>query len=135
MERMPLYQLIARAGDAANNCARNGNAEWKQVWEELLAQCEELLPSGSGFDAGTRIEQARSSKIVLRTSYHHLNECGYYDGWTEHTVTVIPNLVHGFDLKISGRDKNGVKEYIAEVFYDVLRSEVAWDGEKVQRVE
>jgi len=133
--KLPLYQLIARAGDAANNCAAQGNREWQQVWEELLAKCEELLPSGSGFDSGTKIEYASSSKIVLQTSYHHMNEYGYYDGWTEHTVTVIPNLVHGFDLRISGRNRNDVKEYIADVFCDALRSEVVWDGEKVERVE
>jgi len=132
--RMPLYQLIARAGDAARSCAEHGNSEWQQVWEELLAQCEELLPSGSGFDAGTQIEYAGANKIVLKTAYHHMID-GYYDGWTEHVVTVTPNLVHGFDLKISGRNKHDVKEYIAEVFYDVLRSEVVWDGEKVERVE
>lgn len=133
--RMPLYQLIALAGDAANNCAAQGNSEWQQVWEKLLEQCEELLPSGSGFDAGTAIEHANSKKIILRTSFHHMNESGYYDGWTEHVITVVPNLAHGFDLRVGGRDRNDVKEYIAEVFYDVLRSEVVWYGEKVERVE
>jgi len=135
MERkLPLYQLIARAGDALRYATNSGNEEWRQVWEELLEQCEELLPSGSGFDAGTSIVEASSSKIVLRTSYHHMSD-GYYDGWTDHTVTVIPNLVNGFDLKISGRNRNDVKEYIADVFYDVLRSEVIWDGEKLERAE
>ena len=132
--RMPLYQLIARAGDAANNCARNGNAEWQQVWEELLAQCEELLPSGSGFDAGTKIEHASASKIVLQTSYHHMSD-GYYDGWTEHTVTVVPNLRFGFELRISGRNRNDVKEHIEYVFDNALLSEVVWDGEKVERAQ
>lgn len=128
--RLPLYQFIARAGANANNCAKNGNEEWQQVWEEALAQCEELLPSGSGFDAGTKIEYASADKIVLRTSYHHMDD-GSYDGWTEHTVTVFPNLAYGFGLRVSGSDKNGVKEYIADVFYDALCSEVVWDGEKL----
>jgi len=129
--KLPLYQLIARAGDAADNCAKNGNEEWRQAWQELLEKCEELLPSGSGFDAGTAIEHASAKKIVLRTSFHHMNESGFYDGWTEHVVTITPNLVTEFELKISGRNRNGVKEYIAEVFYDVLRQEVVWDGEKL----
>src|SRR5690606_14186150 len=129
--RMSLYQFVARAGVAADNCAKSGNEAWQQVWEEALAQCEELLPSGSGFDAGTKIEHASASKIVLRTSFHHMNEHGYYDGWTEHTVTVIPDLVNGFDLRISGRNRNGIKEYIADVIYDALNQEVDWDGEKL----
>jgi len=41
--KLPLYRLIARAGVAANNCAKHGNTEWKQVWEDLLEQCEELF--------------------------------------------------------------------------------------------
>ena len=130
--KLPLYQLIARAGDAAIYCAKRGSEEWLQVWEDLLAQCEELLPSGSGFDAGTKIESASASKIVLKTAYHHMNECGYYDGWTEHVIVVVPNFMYELDLKIGGRNKNNVKEYIADVFYEVLRREVVWDGEKVE---
>lgn len=133
--KQPLYRLIARAGDAARYCEEHGNTEWKQAWEELLAKFEELLPSGSGFDAGTKIEHAGASKIVLRTSFHHMNENGYYDGWTEHVITVIPDLVNGFDLRISGRNRNGIKEYIADVFFDVLKQEFIWDGHKIKRAE
>ena len=133
--RMPLYQLIARAGNAANYCARNGNGEWQQAWQELLEQCEELLPSGSGFDAGTSIVEASSERIVLKTAYHHLDGNGNYDGWTEHTVTVVPDLAFGFRLRISGRNKNDVKEYITDVFDQALLSEVVWDREKVERAQ
>jgi len=128
--KLPLYRLIARAGDALRHATNNGNEEWQQAWQELLEKCEELLPSGSGFDAGTEIEYAGSDKIVLRTAYHHMID-GYYDGWTEHVITVVPSLTHGFDIRVGGRNKNDVKGYIAEVFYDVLRQEVVWDGEKL----
>src|SRR5690606_25119337 len=74
--KQPLYRLIARAGDAARYCEKHGNTEWQQAWEELLEKLEELLPYGSGFDAGTKIEHASASKIVLRTSFHHMNENG-----------------------------------------------------------
>lgn len=132
--KLPLYRLIAQAGEAAHICARNGNGEWQQAWQELLTQCEELLPSGSGFDAGTSVVEASSSKIVLQTSFHHMSD-GYYDGWTEHTVTVVPDLASGFHLRISGRNRNHIKEYIEEVFDLVLRSEVVWDRDKVERAE
>lgn len=132
--KLPLYQLIARAGDALDYCAKRGSEEWVQVWEDLLAQCEELLPSGSGFDAGTKIEYASASKIVLKTAYHHMID-GYYDEWTEHVITVLPNFMYDFDLKIGGRNKNDIKEYIADVFYEALRREVIWDGEKVEEAE
>ena len=51
-------------------------------------------------------------------------ETGMYDGWTEHTVTVRPSLQFGFRLSISGRNRNGIKDYIAEVFGEILNTEV-----------
>lgn len=57
---------------------------------------------------------------MFETSVHHMNPDGYYDGWTEHTVTVTPSFIGRFDLKVSGRDRNGIKDYIAEVFGSVL---------------
>lgn len=48
----------------------------------------EALPSGSGFDAGTRIEKSSDFSVVFFTEYHHMNEMGYYDGWTKHTVKI-----------------------------------------------
>src|SRR5690606_36310962 len=32
VKKLPLYQIIARAGEAASYCAQNGNEEWKQAW-------------------------------------------------------------------------------------------------------
>jgi hypothetical protein len=33
---------------------------------------------------------------------------------------VTPNLGHGFDLKITGPNKNDIKEYLADVFHTAL---------------
>jgi len=52
-----------------------------------------------------------------------MDEHGYYDGWTEHKVIVTPHLTHEFDLKVTGRDKNGIKDYIVETFDNALDSE------------
>jgi hypothetical protein len=49
-----------------------------------------------------------------------MNQHGFYTGWTEHVVTVLPSLQYGFTLKISGRNHRGIKDYISEVFYDAL---------------
>ena len=84
------------------------------------------MPSGSGFDSGTKFDFDKSTpnKLVFQTSYHHMNQNGYYDGWTEHTITVTPSLQFGFDAVIGGRDRNGWKEYAYEVVNGCLNEEV-----------
>ena len=51
---------------------------------------------------------------MLYTHFHHMNDGGFYDGWTEHSVVVTPSLVYGFDTRITGRDRNDIKNYIGE---------------------
>ena len=56
-----------------------------------------------------------------------MNENGYYDGWTEHTVTVTPSLQHAFSLRISGRNRNDIKDMMHESFNYALRTDVRYD--------
>ena len=123
---MKLYQAIATAIQARLNCRGNGNHEWFDRWTEKLANYELLLPSGSGFNSGSSLDLGRSNgeKIIITTSFHHMNDGGYYDGWTDHTITIKPSLSFGFTLSISGRNRNGIKEYIAEMFNELLNQEV-----------
>jgi hypothetical protein len=87
---------------------------------------KDYLPSGSGFDAGTTLDEGASSpdKLVFDTSFHHMDEHGGYDGWTEHKVIVTPSLAHGCDLRVTGRDRNDIKSYIGETFAHALDTEV-----------
>ena len=118
----PLYKRIASAIVARKNCQESGNAEWFDRWTEELREYAKCLPHGSGFDNGTSIDLDRSDgkRIVLNTSFHHMNENGYYDGWTEHVVTVKADLLFDFMLTISGPDRNGWKEYAYTVFQEIL---------------
>lgn len=52
-----------------------------------------------------------------------------YDGWTDHTVIVTPSLRSGFDIRITGRDRNQTKEYLYEVFDSALREVIDFDHE------
>lgn len=116
------HRIIARA-----NCARTSNAEWFANHTEVLELiAKNELPSGSGIDSGCKIDLDRSSadKIVITTSYHHMNDGGYYDGWTDHEVIVTPSLAFGFDLRITGRNRNDIKEYLHEVFHAALSAEI-----------
>ena len=124
---MKLYRKLASLVQAHINCEISGNKEW---FEKHEARIEELvknyMPSGSGFDCGTKIDLDKSTpeKLVFYTDFHHMNEVGYYDGWTEHRITVRPSLAFGFTLTISGKNRNEIKDYIHQVFDCALDEEV-----------
>ncbi len=124
----PVYQHIAGLLIAIENCYKSNNTEWRDRHEQTLEKMVyETMPSGSGFDSGTKLDFERSNaeqKLIFHTSFHHMNDGGYYDGWTEHTVTVRPSLFHDIDIKISGRDRNEIKDYIHECFDIALRESV-----------
>ncbi len=114
-----VYQELASLIDARANCAKSGNTEWYGKHEDRIeAIISDHMPHGSGFDSGVKLnwERSSSSKLVFSAPYHHMNEGGLYDHWTDYTVIVTPSLVSGFDLRITGRDYNGFKEYAYEVF-------------------
>ena len=89
----------------------------------------ESAPSGSGFDNGTKIDfnQSNSKCLLFFTSFHHMNENGYYTEWTEHYISIKPDLVFDIDIKISGRDENQIKDYIHDTFSYWLNSEIKKD--------
>ena len=123
----PLYQIIASKFQARLNCLESGNDRWAPLH---LASIERLvrehLPSGSGFDSGSKFNHvdSRPECLLFDTSFHHMNQDGFYDGWTHHQVRVFPSLAHGFRLTISGKNKNEIKEYIDEMFSEALRREL-----------
>jgi len=125
MTRTPLkiVEAIAHTLTARENC-RKDNREWFERHTETLRNIEKELPSGSGIDAGTTIDLDASTpaKIVLLTSFHHMSD-GFYDGWTEHKITVRPSFVGRLEMTIGGRDRNDIKDYLGQVFDHVLLSD------------
>lgn len=120
-----LVSVIISALVARRNCQESGN-EWFQKWSETLNQLELLLPSGAGIDNGTNIDRNASSrdKLVLSTAFHHMDEHGGYDGWTKHEIHVTPAF-DGINIRITGPDRNQIKEYLHDVFYHCLMAEYA----------
>lgn len=117
------YQLIAQTLGAHRNCVRSGNKEWEDTHETALHLFRERLPSGSGLDLGPRLDLERSTPerlVFSHCAFHHLDEHGGYDGWTEHEVVVTPSLQFGFHLRVTGRDRDGIKEYIGTLFHEIL---------------
>ena len=114
---MKLYAVIASA------LAREANDAQR---DPLIDEIEnEILPSGSGFDAGCKIDREMFSRATfcLSFGYHHMNDTGFYTGWTEHTVKVRADFQSEVDLKIS-HVRDPFAEYVYDTFYDVLREEV-----------
>ena len=121
-----VYLEIARRLIAHNNCVKSGNVEWRRKHSEALRDLtSEHLLSGSGFDSGTTfdLEWSKPERLVFNTSYHHMDDSGYI-GWSEHDVVVVPSLAFGFDLRVTGRDWRGIKEYIGECFQCALDIEI-----------
>lgn len=116
--------FIAAKLQAIANCIAAGNAEWRDRHQEALDATMEGAPSGSGFDNGSSLfDKSTPDKLVFGTAYHHMDGSGMYDGWTDHTVVVTPAF-DGFDLKVTGRDRNDIKDHIAEVFHAWLAAAV-----------
>jgi hypothetical protein len=122
-----LYQHLASVVDALRRCEQTNNVEWQEKHSEAITyMMRNHMPHGSGIDAGVQIDLDKSSdeKLVFDTAYHHMNDAGYYDGWTEHTVTVRADLISGITIAISGRDRNQIKDYLMEIFHSCLTQEL-----------
>ena len=113
----------AERADWAELAENNLNAQWGPIARARLDQLVNMLPSGSGIDRGTKLVSASASRIVLECSFHHMNDCGMYDGWTEHRITIRP-MFSGLELTISGRNRNDIKEYLHVVYHDALSAMV-----------
>jgi hypothetical protein len=124
--KQPLVRHIASRILAIENCSRDGNLVWKSKHRDALAWfAKEYLPHGSGVDSGTTIDVDRSTpnRLVLLTSFHHMDE-GSYTNWTDHEVIVTPSLALDFNLRVTGKDQNGIKDYLDSLFRECLAATV-----------
>ena len=117
---MKLYAAIAQ------NARLLIDSKFAEQAENRQARILAMLPSGSGFDNGTSIIAADAQKIVFETAFHHMDEHGSYCGWTNHRVTVRASMTIEIELHVSGPNKRGIKDYIAEVFASVMYREFEW---------
>lgn len=109
---------------AIASCKASENQEWAENHTENLDDiCKKYLPIGSGLDCGVQllIEESNIDRVVFSFGFHHLDD-GYYNGWTSHKLIVTPSF-NGFDMRITGKDKNEVKEYLYDLFHAVLSAE------------
>jgi hypothetical protein len=136
---LPLYIALATLLERRKNLSRRQTPQPEMldaVNDEIDRLVREHLPRGSGFDNGTTLNFDMSEKagdplacphlLVFDTSFHHMDDQGGYDGWTEHKVIVSPTFL-GPVLRVTGRDRKGIKEYIADQFHWVINHKVMAD--------
>ncbi len=106
---MKLYQAISRElGQLARGSEGN------------LGPLLERLPHGSGFDNGVSLDsESGPEKLVFEFEFHHMDDHGFYTGWTYHRLVVTPSLEWGFTLELSDGVDN-FNDYISDLFYEVL---------------
>ena len=121
-----LYILIHTNAVQLKALRTNVNHHMLPDAEEFLEQLNGCLPSGSGIDVGSSInvDESNNKKIVIDTAYHHMNENGMYDGWSDHKIIITPSFISGFDIRVTGRNMKGIKEYLIDLFHYVLSKEV-----------
>lgn len=145
MVKQTLAQALAGVLDQKRGIERclaseEMNAGLRDHWQGILdtvgvrlEQLEQLLPSGSGFNAGTRIVHGALRRVVLfSSSYQYMNAEGYYDGWLTFNVRVVPDW-EGILITVSKTDGDPehweeVSEYIGDMFHGCLTQEVTTNG-------
>lgn len=131
-----VYRELAACIDAMNRCEKwvdekpqTEREHWFNMRlihsNRIKRLVSDYLPRGNGIDYGCEFNFVASNgdKLVFDLSFHHMNESGSYDGWTDHTVTVCASLISDIDIKISGKNRNDIKEYLYQVIEPALRTE------------
>lgn len=113
MRAKTVIQEIAGTVGAWKRCKAQGNSFADKHDDRLDTLEREFLPHGSGIDRGVQIDREKSTeaRVLLRLGFNHMDEHGFYDGWTEHIVAVVPTF-DGYRLSIGGRNRNDIKDYL-----------------------
>jgi hypothetical protein len=133
MSKQKVYQVLSNSLVALNNCIDSHNKEWEDRWADVINDVMKNAPSGSGIDNGTTLEMeismnslTESEKLIFSFGYHFMNEDGYYDGWESYVLTVTPSFTN-INLKFKGKNRNDIKDYLHDVYYDWLNEEVEYN--------
>ena len=124
------HTLAAEISQQIRRSKNDALAIYKDAESKLSYLAKNYLPSGSGVDGGCEIHpQSHANNIGIVFSFHHMDEHGGYDGWTAHKAIVTPDF-SGIDVRITGPNRNGIKEYLGDLFHHALSEEFAGYGDK-----
>lgn len=102
--------------------SENISPEWIDNHTETINKMCEALPHGSGIDGKCelQIENCGPDKLVFLVEFHHMDENGYYDGWTYHNLILTPSFIHGYHMRITGKNKRDIKTYLSDLFHQIF---------------
>ncbi len=123
-----VYAQIAHRLNAYKRCESNPEQYAHALQpnkDSIDSLLDEFMPHGSGIDNGVTFDYEKSTEkhLIFHFAYHFMDENGYYDGWGDFTLHVTPCLWQGYDLRITGKDRNDVKDYFYQVFSSLVYSE------------
>ena len=132
-----IYREIVSRCIARRNC-EDKQKEWYDNHAVAIQWLQDShLPRGSGIDSGCQIDTSRTdeNRLIIESSFHVMDENGFYDGWIDFTVTVKPSLLSGIVLTIKGnfnsrKSTSGLKDYLHEEFDVALSFEIDTDDMK-----
>ena len=119
-----IAEALASKIDARLTCIKRGSQPMASCHEDAIRDIMDAhAPSGSGIDNGTQLDldKSASEKLIFTFGYHHMNDVGYHQ-WTDYKVIVKASLIYGLDIRITGRDVNGVKKYLYDVYSEFLNT-------------
>ena len=122
LNKKPLYQRLAIALKAKEDCDESGNMEWFHKWDNMIDNIiDNYMPHGSGIDAETTLLTQSENVIRFQSAFHTMTD-GYYGRWIDYTVTIKPDFIHDIDLLIVGDfgQFQDIKEYLYELYYEAL---------------
>lgn len=117
MAVMKVCQFLA---DLCERAKKLGDDDYLDEARDFVKQ---YGPSGSGIDCGTRLVKGNDNRLVLEFDFHHMDSNGVYDGWTHHTVHVTPSLRYSYEMRITGRDRDNIKEYCYDLYSAFLEAD------------
>ena len=114
----PLYKELAGRLIALDNCRKAGNTEWETRHAKVISGlC-------SKYGILIDLEESDPNRLVFHVTQAHYTTHGYDDGCTDHDVIVTPDLFFDLEIRITGRNKNDVKDGIYQEYDAVLRETV-----------
>jgi len=121
----PLYQEIARCIDLRNYYLKNNCLESVAIYDaELEKISRDYLPSRKDVSLGLRINTELSSihRIVINLVYRPIDvrAIDFYGVPIPLTIEILPSLLNGIKIQLSGTEDTQVNDYLRGVFYSLL---------------